>query len=339
MSHESELAEVLARLDVGQCVVVNVRKANSALVEALTAADRFTYIGRATRGYRGATAYAESKWSNPYRVGLDGDRDAVIRLYRAHLASRSDLMDALPELSGRALGCWCSPQACHGDVLAAAATASDIVAWSLVDNLSIALAAPPDATAKGKQFGTREEWLAAAVGILRVHLFASMAYVVPELRVACGWPTKGYRAIGACYARSASTDGLHQIFISPTVGDPVKVLSTLVHELAHAVDDCSGHGPTFKRIALAVGLTGRMTATSPGDELAKSLGMLAEMLGEYPHSAIRTLPRSTTPTGRMLKMWCNRCGCTLRTTAKWIDEYGSEWPCPCGQTLRLEVQR
>ncbi|MHB8407806.1 MAG: DUF4326 domain-containing protein [Acidiferrobacterales bacterium] len=26
-------------------------------------------------------------------------------------------MSALGELRGKVLGCWCSPQACHGDVL------------------------------------------------------------------------------------------------------------------------------------------------------------------------------------------------------------------------------
>ena len=28
------------------------------------------------------------------------------------------LLAALPELRGKRLGCWCAPQACHGDVLA-----------------------------------------------------------------------------------------------------------------------------------------------------------------------------------------------------------------------------
>ena len=38
-----------------------------------------------------------------------------------HLPSRPDLLARLGELRGKALGCWCAPLACHGDVLAGAA--------------------------------------------------------------------------------------------------------------------------------------------------------------------------------------------------------------------------
>ncbi len=33
------------------------------------------------------------------------------------LRTQPDLLAALPELEGKVLGCWCSPQECHGDVL------------------------------------------------------------------------------------------------------------------------------------------------------------------------------------------------------------------------------
>ncbi len=56
-------------------------------------------------------------WGNPYVIGPDGDRDTVIRKYEAHLLGRPDLLDALPQLRGRTLGCWCAPLPCHGDVL------------------------------------------------------------------------------------------------------------------------------------------------------------------------------------------------------------------------------
>lgn len=59
-----------------------------------------------------------SKWGNPFMIGRDGNRMEVIQKYRAWLMNRQDLIDALPELKGKILGCWCSPQACHGDVLA-----------------------------------------------------------------------------------------------------------------------------------------------------------------------------------------------------------------------------
>jgi hypothetical protein len=111
------IAEVLAQLDRGETIVVSVRAPHRALVNELVRADRLTYIGRKTAGYRGGLVFAESKWANPFQVGRDGDRPTVIEKYREHLTSRQDLMDSLPELAGRALGCWCAPLACHGDVL------------------------------------------------------------------------------------------------------------------------------------------------------------------------------------------------------------------------------
>lgn len=59
-----------------------------------------------------------SKWGNPFVIGKDGDRARVIQKYREWLIQQPNLMAALPELKGKTLGCWCSPQACHGDVLA-----------------------------------------------------------------------------------------------------------------------------------------------------------------------------------------------------------------------------
>jgi hypothetical protein len=57
-------------------------------------------------------------WGNLYAIGRDGGRDQVIAAYERYLLSRPDLMTRLGELRGHVLGCWCAPQACHGDVLA-----------------------------------------------------------------------------------------------------------------------------------------------------------------------------------------------------------------------------
>lgn len=64
------------------------------------------YIGRPT------------KWANPFVIGRDGTRDEVVAKYRDWLHEQPNLMAALPELADKRLACWCSPQACHGDVLA-----------------------------------------------------------------------------------------------------------------------------------------------------------------------------------------------------------------------------
>lgn len=59
-----------------------------------------------------------SKWGNPFVIGRDGDRCAVIRKYADWLTRQPELLAALGELRGRRLVCWCAPQACHADVLA-----------------------------------------------------------------------------------------------------------------------------------------------------------------------------------------------------------------------------
>jgi len=58
-----------------------------------------------------------SKWGNPFAIGKDGDRETVIHKYQEWLHTQPDLLAALPELKGKILGCWCAPQACHGDIL------------------------------------------------------------------------------------------------------------------------------------------------------------------------------------------------------------------------------
>jgi hypothetical protein len=62
-----------------------------------------------------------SKWGNPFKIGPDGTREDVIRKYHAWVLRQPHLMSSLHELRGKRLGCFCKPQACHGDVLAALA--------------------------------------------------------------------------------------------------------------------------------------------------------------------------------------------------------------------------
>ena len=59
-----------------------------------------------------------SKWGNPFRSGRDGTRAEVIAMYERWLDSQPQLLAELPSLAGLTLACWCSPLACHADVLA-----------------------------------------------------------------------------------------------------------------------------------------------------------------------------------------------------------------------------
>ena len=59
-----------------------------------------------------------SIWGNPYEIGRDGNRREVLARYEIWLEHHSELKDlAKKELKGKDLVCWCSPLACHGDIL------------------------------------------------------------------------------------------------------------------------------------------------------------------------------------------------------------------------------
>ncbi len=95
------------RLIAGETVVVNMR-CHPGLIRWAKGEGLFVRIDR------------RSRWGNPFIIGRDGTRDEVVAAYRGHLAANPDLLERLPELRGRALGCWCAPARCHGDVLVAA---------------------------------------------------------------------------------------------------------------------------------------------------------------------------------------------------------------------------
>ena len=72
-----------------------------------------------------------SRWGNPFRIGPDGDRAAVVARHEAWLKDQHALLRALDELRGRDLVCFCAPLACHGDLLVrlANATRDERIAW------------------------------------------------------------------------------------------------------------------------------------------------------------------------------------------------------------------
>ena len=75
--------------------------------------DRVSYVGRAAP----RQGLAASPFGNPFRVDVDGTRAEVIEKYREWILTRPELLARLHELRGSVLACWCSPEACHADVL------------------------------------------------------------------------------------------------------------------------------------------------------------------------------------------------------------------------------
>jgi hypothetical protein len=102
----------------GWAIVVNVRKSgpHKNLVPWLHGAERLTYVGHAGPRH----SWPESDFANPFLHLATTDRPGMVRRYRTWLHDQPALLQRLHagELTGRALGCWCAPHACHADVLA-----------------------------------------------------------------------------------------------------------------------------------------------------------------------------------------------------------------------------
>jgi hypothetical protein len=87
----------------------------------------------ASRACAGGTVYIGrgSKSDNPFQIGPDGDRAAVIAQYERWLAYQHHLFRTLDELRRRDLVCFCAPRPCHGDLPLRLANAlpSEPIAW------------------------------------------------------------------------------------------------------------------------------------------------------------------------------------------------------------------
>jgi len=187
---------------------------------------------------------------------------------------------------------------------------------------------------------TREQWLMAGLELLKPLFTSADAKVPKKIRVSCGFPSRSALSvkrtrIGECWSDKASGGNYFEIFVSPLLNDPVRVLDVLTHEVVHAVVglEC-GHKKPFRKVALAVGLTGKMTATVAGPQLTERINGIVKQLGTYPHDQLNkmTTGKPKKDKCRLLKAACPGCGYTIRVTRKWIDEAGLP-ACPCGEQL------
>ena len=77
-----------------------------------TKEDYDIYIGRGT-----LTPVDTGIWGNPFKVGRDGTREEVVDKYWKWVITQPKILNLLPTLKGKRLGCWCAPKPCHGDIL------------------------------------------------------------------------------------------------------------------------------------------------------------------------------------------------------------------------------
>jgi len=175
---------------------------------------------------------------------------------------------------------------------------------------------------------TREAWLLFAVTEIEP-IFREKGYHLPKIRVSCAFPSGMRRSsiVGQCWGTSCSTDGVNEIFITPAYDRAIDVLDTLTHELVHAIDNCEHkHGKEFKKIALSIGLEGKMIHATAGKELRHRLTLIGKQLektyGVYPHAAMRFPNLEKTANKRIHpKATCPKCDYTVVLSLKSIH-YG-----------------
>jgi len=185
---------------------------------------------------------------------------------------------------------------------------------------------------------TREAWLNK---VADEHLWPLIAdhdgARAPKVRISVGFPKGshgGRKSIGQCWPEHASGDKTFEIFISPILA-PYDAVSTLLHELIHAsVGLKAGHRGPFKRLAVAVGLEGKMTATVAGKELGLKIGRWLKALPKYPHAPMNDGAGAPGKQGpRLIKCECPNCGYTVRVTRKWLEIGNPQ--CPDGDMMEI----
>ena len=186
---------------------------------------------------------------------------------------------------------------------------------------------------------TREQWLNAAV-VFFGPLFEEAGAPIPsKVRVSVGFCSTGRksRRIGECWSDTASADGHHEIFLKPELdGRTDRALDVLCHELVHAaVGVQHGHKAPFRRVALAIGLTGKMTSTTAGAELKAKLETMHSKLGMFPYAPLMGDNGRKKAATRLIKCECKACEYIVRAARKPIEELGAPI-CPgCNEQMTV----
>ena len=175
----------------------------------------------------------------------------------------------------------------------------------------------------------RETWLNFVAGKLAPAFAERGNPLPPRVRIAVAFPSTGARGkrIGECWDKTASRDGTFEIMIRPDVDDAGEVAAILGHELCHAAAGIkAGHGPAFRKLALAIGLEGKMKSTVAGEAFKALVAPILKEAGPLPHARLDLAGLTTKPkkqSARMVKCECSTCHYIARTAKKWIMEAGA----------------
>lgn len=84
--------------------------------------------GCAVVPFGGVRIDRKTRWGNPFTMAHESEREGVLSRYRACVTEEIRLgrisREDLAALHGKDLYCWCSPKACHGNILA------ELAAWA-----------------------------------------------------------------------------------------------------------------------------------------------------------------------------------------------------------------
>jgi hypothetical protein len=105
---KEEIPEVdqilIDKLKNGETIVININK-NIHVLDYAKKNNKYQQIDRF------------SEWGNPFYLDSDGSRDEVCNAYEIYLKHKKSLHKKIPGLKGKALGCHCYPDRCHGNHL------------------------------------------------------------------------------------------------------------------------------------------------------------------------------------------------------------------------------
>lgn len=200
-------------------------------------------------------------------------------------------------------------------------------------------------------YTNRESWLhafnekaAPIINGVLADLDSDHEFQPSNIRIGVGFPSTGRRGnrIGEAWSHECSGDKKSEIIISNLLENPARVAGVLVHENVHVIVGLAAkHGPKFKKVATALGLEGKMTATTEGPLFYELFESIVEELGPYPHAKLSSQgsgPKKQST--RQRKCECRECGIIFRMAKSHMERLGGFVRCPdpaCDGEVTLDM--
>ncbi|KAF9158835.1 hypothetical protein DFQ26_007194 [Actinomortierella ambigua] len=107
-------------MEVVNVKVAHIRPAYANLKAWMNDTNKNMYIGRKGVVFVDGARFPkeDSVWANPFKITSNCTREEAVARYEAYIKGRLASGEVnLDSLVGKRLGCWCSPELCHGHVL------------------------------------------------------------------------------------------------------------------------------------------------------------------------------------------------------------------------------